>query len=87
MRAGALEAKGVFAVVSREAALVVNNLLLTVAAFVVFIGTIWPLVAEDRAGPRPVSVGAPFFDAAFTPFMVALAIRASGRRCPAVETR
>ncbi|MEO6299838.1 MAG: heme lyase CcmF/NrfE family subunit [Paracoccaceae bacterium] len=72
-RAGALEAKGVFAVVSRESALVANNLLLTVAAFVVFIGTIWPLVAEIAMG-RALSVGAPFFDAAFTPFMVALAV-------------
>ena len=73
LRAGALEAKGVFAVVSREAALVLNNLLLTVAALVVFIGTIWPLVAEIAFG-RALSVGAPFFDAAFTPFMVGLAV-------------
>ncbi len=72
-RAGALEAKGVFAVVSRESALVANNLLLTVAAFVVFVGTIWPLVAEIVMG-RALSVGAPFFNAAFTPFMVALAV-------------
>ena len=72
-RAGALEAKGVFAAVSRESALVLNNLLLTVAAFVVFVGTIWPLVAEIVWG-RALSVGAPFFDAAFTPFMVVLAV-------------
>ena len=72
-RAGRLEAKGVFAMVSRESALVANNLLLTVAAFVVFIGTIWPLVAEILWG-RALSVGAPFFNAAFTPFMVALAV-------------
>jgi cytochrome c-type biogenesis protein CcmF len=72
-RAGALEARGVFAMVSRESALVANNLLLSVAAFVVFIGTIWPLVAEIVMG-RALSVGAPFFDAAFTPFMVALAL-------------
>ncbi len=72
-RAGALEAKGVFATVSRESALVVNNLLLTVSAFVVFIGTIWPLVAEMVWG-RALSVGAPFFDAAFTPFVIAAAI-------------
>ena len=73
VRAGGLEAKGVFATVSRESALVLNNLLLTVAAFVVFIGTVWPLVAEILWG-RALSVGAPFFDAAFTPFMVALAV-------------
>ena len=72
-RAGALEAKGVFSTVSREAALVLNNLLLTVSAFVVFVGTIWPLVAEVVLG-RALSVGAPFFDAAFTPFMIALAL-------------
>ncbi len=73
LRAGALEAKGVFGMVSRESALVANNLLLAVAAFVVFIGTIWPLVAEMLWG-RVLSVGAPFFDAAFTPFFVALAV-------------
>lgn len=72
-RAGVLEARGVFAMVSRETALVANNLLLAVAAFVVFIGTIWPLVAE-LAFARKLSVGAPFFDAAFTPFMVLLAL-------------
>ena len=72
-KAGELEAKGVFSMVSRESGLVVNNLLLTVAAFVVFVGTIWPLVAEVILG-RALSVGAPFFDAAFTPFAVALAL-------------
>ena len=58
---------------SRETALVLNNILLAVAAFVVFIGTIWPLIAEV-AFDRKLSVGAPFFDMAFTPFMVALAV-------------
>ena len=73
LRAGAMEAKGLFAVVSRESALVANNILLAVSAFVVFIGTIWPLVAELLLG-RTLSVGEPFFNAAFTPFMVALAV-------------
>ncbi len=72
-RASAMEAKGVFAVVSRESALVVNNILLAVSSFVVFIGTMWPLVAE-MFFDRKLSVGAPFFEAAFTPFMVAIAI-------------
>lgn len=72
-RAGAMEAKGVFSLVSRESALVTNNVLLAVSAFVVFIGTIWPLVAEMTMG-RALSVGPPFFNAAFTPFVVALAI-------------
>lgn len=73
LRAGALEAKGVFAMVSRETGLVVNNLLLTVSCFVVFIGTIWPLVAEILWN-RALSVGAPFFNAAFMPFAIGLAI-------------
>ena len=73
LRAGAMEAKGLFGMVSRESALVANNILLAVAAFVVFIGTIWPLVAEISSG-RSISVGEPFFNAAFTPFFVALAV-------------
>jgi cytochrome c-type biogenesis protein CcmF len=73
VRASALEARGVFGLVSRESALVLNNLLLAVAAFVVFIGTVWPLFAE-MFFDRKLSVGAPFFDKAFTPFMVLLAI-------------
>ena len=72
-RAGSMTARGVFAPVSREGALLLNNLLLAVAAFVVLIGTIWPLVAEMAWG-RKLSVGAPFFEKAFTPFMVALAL-------------
>ena len=72
-RAGTMEAKGVFAVVSRESALVLNNILLAVATFVVFTGTLWPLIAEFFFD-RKLTVGPPFFDSAFTPFMVALAI-------------
>ncbi|KEO53058.1 heme lyase CcmF/NrfE family subunit [Thioclava pacifica] len=72
-RATSMQAKGVFSMVSRETALVVNNILLAVAALVVFVGTVWPLVAEMFFG-RKLSVGAPFFDQAFTPFMVILAL-------------
>ncbi|MBN8630438.1 MAG: heme lyase CcmF/NrfE family subunit [Rhodobacterales bacterium] len=73
LRAGAMESRGVFSMVSRETALVANNILLTVAAFVVFIGTIWPLVGQMLLG-RDLSVGEPFFNAAFTPFIVGLAV-------------
>ncbi|NVO23620.1 heme lyase CcmF/NrfE family subunit [Donghicola mangrovi] len=72
-RANVMEAKGVFGMVSRESALVLNNILLAVAAFVVFTGTIWPLVAE-MFFDRKLSVGAPFFNMAFTPFMVVLGL-------------
>ena len=72
MRAQAMEAKGVFATVSRESALVLNNVLLAVSSFVVFVGTMWPLVAE-MLFDRVLSVGPPFFNIAFSPFFVALA--------------
>jgi cytochrome c-type biogenesis protein CcmF len=70
-RAQAMEARGVFGMVSRESMLVANNILLAVSCFVVFFGTLWPVVAEMAFG-RKLSVGAPFFNAAFTPFMVLL---------------
>jgi cytochrome c-type biogenesis protein CcmF len=73
LRASVLEAKGVFSIVSRESALLVNNVLLAVACFVVFIGTMWPLLAE-MFFDRKLSVGPPFFNAAFTPFMVLLGL-------------
>ncbi len=72
-RAQEMEAKGVFRTVSRESSLVINNVLLAVSSFVVFVGTMWPLAAE-MLFDRTLSVGPPFFDAAFTPFMVALAM-------------
>ena len=72
-RAPMMQAKGAFGMVSRESALVLNNILLAVSAFVVFIGTIWPLFAELVLG-RTLSVGPPFFNAAFPPFMMALAV-------------
>lgn len=72
-RAQVMESKGVFGVVSRESALVANNVLLAVSSFVVFVGTMWPFVAE-MLFDRKLSVGAPFFNMAFTPFMVVLGL-------------
>ena len=70
-RAGAMHSNSAFSVASRESALVLNNVLLAVSALVVFIGTIWPLVSE-MLFDRKLSVGPPFFNTAFTPFMMAL---------------
>ncbi len=72
-RASRIQSVGVFGTVSREGALLLNNVLLAVAALVVFIGTVWPLIAE-LAFSRKISVGPPFFDASFTPFFMALAV-------------
>ena len=71
LRAGILQAKGVFGVVSRESMLVANNVLLAVSALVIFVGTIWPLIAEIFFD-RKLSVGAPFFNMVFAPFMLIL---------------
>ena len=73
LRAGVMEARGVFGLVSRESALVANNLLLAVSCFVVFVGTMWPLVAE-MFFDRKLSVGPPFFNMAFSPFMLLLGL-------------
>ncbi|MCH2077656.1 MAG: heme lyase CcmF/NrfE family subunit [Rhodobacteraceae bacterium] len=72
-RAPIMAGRGVFGVVSRESALVTNNILLAVSCLVVFVGTIWPLVAE-LFFDRKLSVGPPYFNIAFTPFMIALAL-------------
>ena len=72
-RASAMRTNSVFGVVSRESGLVANNVLLVVATLVVFFGTICPLGAEVVSG-RKMSVGAPYFNQAFTPFMVTLAV-------------
>ena len=60
MRAPALKAGGLFAPVSREGGLVLNNLFLGVATATVFIGTMAPLFAE--AFDYKLSVGAPYFN-------------------------
>ena len=70
-RAPMLKLGGVFAPVSREGALVVNNLLLTAATAAVLIGTLYPLVLEGVTGEK-ISVGPPFFNATFTPIMLPL---------------
>ncbi len=73
VRAPMLKGGGLFAPVSREGALVLNNLLLATATAVVFLGTLYPL-ALDAVGGGKVSVGAPFFNATFVPLMVPLLI-------------
>jgi len=70
-RAPLLKAEGMFAPMSREGALIVNNLLLTAAAFAVFIGTLYPLFLDAMDGPK-ITVGPPFFNMTFVPIMVPL---------------
>jgi cytochrome c-type biogenesis protein CcmF len=71
LRANQLKPGGIFAPISREGALVFNNLLLTASCGVVFVGTLYPLALEAVTGEK-ISVGAPFFNATFGPLMVPL---------------
>jgi len=73
IRAPALKGGGLFAPISREGGLVLNNLLLSTACATVFLGTLYPL-ALDAFGGGTVSVGAPYFNATFVPIMVPLVI-------------
>jgi cytochrome c-type biogenesis protein CcmF len=72
-RAPALKAGGLFAPISREGALVLNNLFLTTACATVFVGTLYPLALEALTGAK-ISVGAPFFNATFGPLLLPLLI-------------
>ena len=56
------------AMISRETALIANNLLLVVATATVLIGTLYPLGLEAWNGAR-ISVGPPFYNATFAPMM------------------
>ncbi|THD45200.1 MAG: heme lyase CcmF/NrfE family subunit [Bradyrhizobium sp.] len=72
-RASALKQGGLFAPISREGALVLNNLFLTSACATVFVGTLYPLALEVITGDK-ISVGAPFFNLTFGPLFLPLMI-------------
>ncbi|MEQ9641946.1 MAG: heme lyase CcmF/NrfE family subunit [Alphaproteobacteria bacterium] len=69
IRAPAMQAGGLFAPVSREGALVLNNLLLATACGTVLLGTLYPLALDALTGEK-VSVGPPYFNATFGPLML-----------------
>jgi len=72
-RAPTLKQGGLFAPISREGALVFNNLFLTTACLTVFVGTLYPLALDALTGEK-ISVGAPFFNLTFAPLFVPLLI-------------
>ena len=73
LRAPSLSQGGLFQPISREGALVLNNLFLTTATATVFVGTLYPLVVDAVAGDK-ISVGPPFFNLTFIPLMVPLLV-------------
>lgn len=71
LRANELRQGGVFAPVSREGSLVLNNILLVTATATVFVGTLYPLALEGLTGAK-ISVGAPYYNMTFVPLMIPL---------------
>ena len=68
-RGPSLRNAGVFQPISREGSLLLNNLVMSTAAAVVLLGTLYPLFLDVIGGDK-VSVGAPFFNSVFIPLMV-----------------
>jgi cytochrome c-type biogenesis protein CcmF len=62
-----------FDLLSREAGLVANNLILSVILGLVFVGTLYPLFVEAIAGEK-LSVGPPYFNTVAGPLALLLAI-------------
>ena len=68
VRAPTLKNRGLFAPLSRESGLLLNNALMCSAALTVLLGTLYPLFL-DAFGLGKISVGAPFFNQVFLPLM------------------
>jgi cytochrome c-type biogenesis protein CcmF len=68
LRAHRVGLGGSFELISRESMLLANNVLLTVAASAVLLGTLYPL-ALDAMGLGKISVGPPYFETVFVPLM------------------
>jgi cytochrome c-type biogenesis protein CcmF len=75
VRAPALEGGGVFAPISREGGLLLNNLFLATAAATVLLGTLYPVLA-DALDMGKITVGPPYFNRVFVPLMVPLIMAA-----------
>jgi cytochrome c-type biogenesis protein CcmF len=73
IRANAIRSEGRFAAISRESALLSNNVLLVGACGVVFTGTLFPLVT-DVLNLGKISVGPPYFNTLFVPLTLALMV-------------
>ncbi len=82
VRAPAIRDESLFDPVSREGALLLNNVFFCAAAATVLLGTLYPIFV-DAAGASPVSVGPPYYNAVFLPLAVpALMLAALGPHIP-----
>ena len=74
VRAGAAVAKVRYGPASREAFLLLNNLLFVLALAVVLLGTLYPLAYEALTGGGKISIGPPWFNTFFVPLMLVVAL-------------
>ncbi len=70
-RAPTLKSGAAFETVSRETALLLNNVFLVAACASVFVGTLYPLALDALNGAK-ISVGPPYYAATFAPIFFAL---------------
>ena len=73
MRASLMKSEFGFDLVSREIFLLVNNVILVVAAASIFLGTLFPMVYQAISGDL-ISIGPPYFNAIFVPLMIILVL-------------
>ncbi len=72
-RASVIRSSISYQFLSREAFLLLNNILLIIAMALVLLGTLYPLAYEAVTGGDKISVGVPYFNAGFIPLMLVLA--------------
>ncbi len=71
-RAPKVKTPATFELISKESSLLINNVLLVVAAASILLGTLYPLII-DALGLGKISVGPPYFNAMFVPLTAPLA--------------
>jgi len=73
MRTATIRSVASFTLTSREAFLLLNNILLVISMALVLLGTLYPLAYEVMTDGDKISVGVPYFNAGFVPLMLTLA--------------
>nr|BAH89720.1 cytochrome c-type biogenesis protein CcmF [uncultured bacterium] len=72
LRTATIASKAGYTLASREAFLLLNNILLVISMALVLLGTLYPLAYELATGGAKISVGVPYFNAGFVPLMLIL---------------
>jgi len=72
LRTAAISSKASYTLASREAFLLLNNILLVISMALVLLGTLYPLAYELATDGAKISVGVPYFNAGFVPLMLIL---------------